>query len=957
MNMKGCIAGNKGGENRKKGRVTTWGLAVTVLLLFAAFLLLMPMRTLAAQNSDEKVVRVGYVNVPTYEEGGEGEYKTGSGYEYLQKISYFTGWKYEYVYGTFQELYNKLANGEIDLFGNVSYTEERAQLFNFSTYPQRKDVYFLYTTKNRNDLLNGNIAALNGCRIGVTKDSYQEMLLEAWLSNNDIQAEMVEYDGYDSSMADLDSGSIDAIATPKLSSDGYDYVTVIDIGFSDYYFAVAKERTDLLAELNEALYQIQSGDPNYNAVLENKYQVNMLSDTYLSEEEKQWLEEHDHTIRLGYLADNLPYADCGSNGQLTGIMESLMEELSYNFDIQVQSQSYENQQQMQQALKNGEIDAAGPIYSDYWLAEQYDLIQTNTMVTSTPVLFFKKDLGAHLVEKIAVNDKSFLWAGVVRILFPEAEILQYDTEKECLQAVLDGEADSTVMTAAQINLMRQYKESETLQIAEITRQMDIGLCTTKANPALANIINKGIAASGGVLSGAVMSQNSYIEKEYTLRDYAETHMEVFIIGVCAVIVVLLLVVAYMMQATRKVKEANVEIVRKQEELQQALKAAEYANSAKTTFLSNMSHDIRTPINGILGMLDIVDKNKQNPQKVAECMSKVRTSSNHLLQLINNVLDLSRIESGQIVLEHVPFNLRQVGEEALSVVEGQAREAGLHTVSEHMNGTDVWLIGSPLHFKQVMLNLYTNAIKYNKPGGLLYTNLEEYSRTEDTMTLKMTVRDTGIGMTQEFIETKLFTPFMQGENGARTTYQGNGLGMSIVKEIVERMGGSIQVESELNEGTTFTVLLPFEIDHTEHEKSEIHEEVRADITGVRVLLVEDNELNMEIAEFILEDAGAVVTKAENGQKAVDLFEASKENAFDVVLMDIMMPVMNGLDAAKAIRQMSRADAKTTPIFAMTANAFSEDARKSLEAGMNEHISKPIDSSKLIALIAKYTRKQN
>lgn len=928
---------------------------LTVLLAAAMLLILfVPVKVWAGEN-EEKIVRVGYVNAPTYEEGGEGEYKTGAGYEYLQKISYFTGWKYEYVYGTFQELFNKLADGEIDLFGNVSYTDDRAKLFNFSTYPQGKDVYFLYTTQDRSDLLGGNIQALKGCRIGVTKDSYQEILLETWMNNNDIQAEMVEYDGYDTSMADLDKGRIDAIATPKLSSDSYNYATIIDIGFSEYYFAVSKERTDLLTELNEALYQIQSGDPNYNAVLENKYQVNMLSDTYLSEGEKQWLEAHDDTIRLGYLDDNLPYADCGDDGQLTGVLESLMEELSYNFNIHVQSKAYENQQQMQKALEDGEIDVAGPIFSDYWLAEQYDLIQTNTMVTSTPVLFFKKNIGFHSGGKIAVTANSFLWSGVVQILFPEAEIVQFNTVEDSLQAILDGEADSTVVTAAQMNLMRQYRASEKLQIAEITKQIDICLCTTKANPALANIINKGIAASGSVLSGAVMSQNSYIDKEYTLRDYAEAHMEVFIIGVCAVIAVLLLIVVYMVQATRKVKEANIAIVRKQDELQHALESAEYANRAKTTFLSNMSHDIRTPINGILGMLDIVDKNKQNPDKVAECLVKVRTSSNHLLQLINNVLDLSRIESGQVVLEQVPFNLLQVGEDTLSVVEGQAREAGLHTVSEHMEGTDIWLIGSPLHFKQVMLNLYTNAIKYNKPGGLIYTNLEVNSRTKDTLTLKLTVRDTGIGMTQEFIDTKLFTPFMQGENGARTTYQGNGLGMSIVKEIIEKMGGSIQVESQVDVGTTFTVLMPFGIDHAEHQKFAEHEEISADIAGVKVLLVEDNELNMEIAEFLLEDAGAEVTKAENGQKAVEIFGASQVHGFDVILMDIMMPVMNGLDAAKTIRQMAREDAAEIPIFAMTANAFSEDARKSLEAGMNEHISKPIDAGKLIALIAKYMRK--
>lgn len=952
MNKK-RVADKKRGIKRKQGIAFNICLRITMLL---AFTLMLSMTVFADEETAEKTVRVGYVNVPTYEEGGDGEYKTGCGYEYLQKISYFTGWRYEYVYGTFQELYEKLVDGEIDLFGNVSYTDERAQLFDFSTYPQGKDVYYLYTTPDRSDLLNGDITVLNGCRLGVTKASYQESLLQSWLENNQIQAEIVEYDGYDSSMADLDDGKIDAIATPKLASDSYDYATVIDIGFSDYYFAVAKGREDLLAELNEALYQIQSGDPNYNAVLENKYQSDMLSNTYLNEKEKQWLEKHDYVLKLGYLDNNLPYADCNENGELVGILESLMEELKGDFGVKIQTQAYDNQQDLQEAVAKGEIDAAGPIFSDYWLAEQYNLIQTNAVVTSTPVLFFKENTFGTLLRSIAVTDESFLWSGAIQVIFPEAEIVPCDSTEACIQAVLDGKADSMLVTAAQMNLIKQYKEAERLQIAEIAQKMDICLCISKTDPELANIINKGIVAAGGILSGAVLSENSYVEKEYTFKDYVTANLTMFVLIGGVIIIALIVVVIYMIRATRKIKIANSEIVKKQEELQKALEEAEYANSAKTTFLSNMSHDIRTPINGIMGMIDIVDKNINDQHKVSECLEKIRTSSNHLLQLINNVLDLSRIESGQVVLEHIPFNLREVGEETLAVVEGQAREAGIRTVSDHIDGTDIWLIGSPLHYKQVMLNLFTNGIKYNKPDGFLYTNLEEYSRTEDTLTLKITVKDTGIGMTQEFIDTKLFTPFMQGENGARTKYQGNGLGMSIVKEIIEKMGGSIQVESQVDVGTTFTVLLPFEIDHTAHTISEAPEAIDANIAGTRVLLVEDNELNMEIAEFILEDAGAVVVKAENGRKALDLFADSEEGDFDVILMDIMMPVMNGLDATRAIRKMPRSDARTIPIFAMTANAFSEDAKKSLEAGMNEHIAKPIESEKLVTLIARYIRKK-
>ena len=939
-------------EQKGMGQKNKWTVAGLFLTLF--FLIFSFSAAASENENSQKVVRVGYVDVATYEEGGEGEYKTGSGYEYLQKISYFTGWKYEYVYGSFNELYDMLVEGKIDLFGDVSYTEERAKLFSFSTYPQGKDVYFLYTAKDRTDLLSGDIEQLQGTRIGVTKKSYQEVLVKQWLENNRITAEVVSYDGYDALMEDMDAGKIDAIATPKLSSAGYHYATIIDIGFDEYYFAVSKSRPDLLNELNDALYQIQIGDPNYNAMLESRYQVGMLSDTFLSEKEKAWLTDHNNIIRLGYLKDNLPYSDKNEKGEFVGVLKALADSMEYHFGVQVQAICYSSGMEMKNALTVGEVDAIGPLYSDYWLAEQNDLIQTNTVLSTTPVLFYKKRNQDSLTGVIAVFNRSFILQDEIGILFPEARVLIYDSMEKCLEAVRSGRADSVVVAASQINLIKQYRVADQLQVVELPGQMDICICTDKRNPELANIINKGITGAGKGLSGAVLSQNSYRQQKVTVRDFIEEHLAVIAVSFACVITVLLLLVMYMIQITTKIGEANREITKKQDALQDALKEAERANAAKTTFLANMSHDIRTPINGIMGMLDMIEKNPDDPAKRAECLQKIKASSDHLLQLINDILDLSRLESGQISLEHIPFNLAKVGTDALTVVEGQALEAGLKTISEHMDGTEIWLKGSPLHFKQILLNLYTNAIKYNKPGGLLYTNIEEYSRTDDVLTLKITVKDTGIGMTQEFIDTKLFSPFIQGESGARTKFKGIGLGMSIVKAIVEEMKGNIYVDSTLGEGTTFTVLLPFEIDHSDHtnEKEEEPELASTDISGVSVLLVEDNDLNMEIAEFILEDAGAVVTKAENGSAAVEKFASSKMGEYDLIMMDIMMPIMNGLEATKIIRAMSRADAKTIPIFAMTANAFSEDVQKSIDAGMNEHVAKPLDAQKLVALIARY-----
>ncbi len=941
----------------KKIKNSIYNIPLAIPFIIILFLILTPINIFAENNttdtSNEKIVKVGYVNVPTYEEGKDGEYKTGAGYEYLQKISYFTGWKYEYVYGSFKELYQMLINGEIDLFGNISYLEERTTLFNFSKYPQGKDTYYLYTTKDRSDLIYNNTQNLSGLKIGVTKDSHQKQVLIQWLENNNIIADIVEFDGYKTSMQALDKAEIDAIATPQLSNN-YNYATITDFGFCDYYFAVAKDRTDILSELNEALYEIQSSDPNYNAALQSKYQINMLSDTFINAKERAWLDEHNNTIRMGYLDNNLPYSDLDDNGNFVGVLNALVQTMKDSFDINIKVSCYSNHSELYSAFNNGEIDAIGPSYSDYWLAEQYDLIQTNSIITSTPVLFYRNNSTENIIGTIATSNESFISDDVVKILFPNSEIIFCDTTKDCFNAVINGQAQSTIVTASQINLVKQFDTNSQLQIAEIAQQIDICIYTTKSSPELANIINKGITASSTFLSGAVLSQNSYVEHEYTFKEFFETHIMYVILIIAIIITILIFILIYMYNTSKRIQYANTEIIKKQAELEKALQTAEYANNAKTTFLANMSHDIRTPINGIMGMLNIIEKSGNNKQKTDECLAKIKTSSEHLLQLINDVLDLSRLESGQVILEHIPFNLKQVGEEALSVVESQAMENNIHTVSEHIDGTNIWLIGSPLHFKQILINLYTNGIKYNKPNGTLYTNIEEYSRTNETLTLKITIKDTGIGMTKEFVDTQLFTPFIQGENGPRTKFKGTGLGMSIVKEIVQEMNGYINVESEVDKGSTFTVILPFKIDHTKHQLENKTTEKSADISGTKILLTEDNELNMEIAEFILQEAGAVITKASNGKMAVDTFTNSQIGTFDVILMDIMMPVMNGLEATKAIRQLDRPDATTIPIFAMTANAFSEDINKSIEAGMNEHISKPLNPKQMIELIAKYTK---
>ena len=391
------------------------------------------------------------------------------------------------------------------------------------------------------------------------------------------------------------------------------------------------------------------------------------------------------------------------------------------------------------------------------------------------------------------------------------------------------------------------------------------------------------------------------------------------------------------------------------ELLRAAKKAEAANEAKTEFLQRMSHDIRTPINGICGMIDVADHYAEDMKKQTECRAKIKEASHLLLELINEVLDMSKLESDEVILEEIPFNLNSISEEILGVIEQMATEQNIRILWEEKEVTHWNLIGSPVHVKRILMNILSNAVKYNKENGYVYISCREIPSKQTAMTtLEFVCRDTGIGMTEAF-QKRIFEPFAQEHAGSRTKFAGTGLGMPITKKLVEKMSGTISFESKEGTGTTFVIRIPFQIDADMKDRTETEEKTETSIQGLHVLLTEDNELNMEIAEFVLQNEGAVVTKAWNGQKAVDIFRKNRPGEFDVILMDIMMPVMNGYEAAKMIRSLDREDAKVIPIIAMTANAFIEDRMRAKEAGMDEHIAKPVDGKLLVKVINELVKR--
>ena len=919
---------------RTKSRFSQYRNLLALLLTLLAFLLCAMPALAAEETQEQKVVRVGYVNVPTYEEGTEGEYKRGSGYEYLQRISYITGWKYEYVYANFSDCLRMLQNGEIDLFGNVSYTEERAKTIDFSSYPQGRDTYLLYTTLEHTDLINGDIQKLNGCRIGVTQNSLQETLLKEWLPQNEIQAEILYYNGYDTLMSAMDSGELDAIATPDLAT-SYEYVPIINLGFSEYYFGVAKNRPDLLSELNEALYQIQSTEVDYNNNLAARYQSQMLNVLLLNENEQAWLDAHNGVIRLGYLKTALPYSG-QKDGEFTGIMKTVADALEEKLGVKVQETPFDTFEAMQKALDLGEIDIGGPAYSDFYLAEQNNLVPTSTIFASTPIIVYKSDDITESMQSIAVPNTSFINADVLKILFPQAQAYPCNDLEQALKAVAQGKAGCMVTTSSSLNILNGYREIEKLHSAEIAQTADICLLATMKNRMASSIFNKGIQLSSNVLNGSVLMQNSYTDRPITLLDFVEGHSWQIFFLVAGVILVLGGMV-YSLAVNKK-------------KLQAALAEAQSASVAKTTFLNHMSHDIRTPMNAIIGFTDIAMR-RDPPENVRSCLQKIEDSSEHLLTLLNDVLDISRIESGKVAFQPVAQDITKITNVVLEIANGFLVNREIRFTVKRSEPPTPYVMADAVRIREVLVNILSNAFKFTPDGGsIVFEEAYELGIDPQHFAACYCVTDTGVGMSEEF-QKHIFDEFSQESDNARTRYQGSGLGMAITKRYVELMGGSVHVKSQKGKGTTFVVKLPLEVAAKSEEKQADGKVTRKDLYGVKVLLAEDNDLNAEIAMTQLNEAGIMVTRVADGKQALETFAQSAPGSYDAILMDIMMPIMNGYEATKEIRHLpGRPDGEKIPIIALTANAFAEDVQHSLREGMNAHISKPIDMKELFKTLA-------
>ena len=1203
-------------------------LAVGCVLLLAVMLI--PIQAFAVEN-DPEVIRVGYYENEVFQEGaGDGLVKTGYAYEYYRKISEYTGWKYEYVYGGFSELYQMLLDGKIDLLAGLAYRDDREGLIGYPDAAMGSESYYLVRHDTDTDITQ-DTDTLNGRKIGVL-DSAMISTLNTFLQEHAIQAEVTVFPDYTGLFGAFDSHEVDILVAESDGAYGRDHaVPLLVFGSVDYYLCVSIQRPDLLSSLNEAQSRLAEEEPNFLYSLSAKYYPASITARAFSEAELEWISSHD-TLHIGYLENYLPYSDTDKQGQVIGLIKDYIPDLLEGLgigDLNVTYTGYEKYDDMIAAMNAGEIDTAFPVGGGLYYSEVNGINQSHAVASASSELVYHGEFSEEKLQTFAVNENNRMQYYYVRTNYPDAEITLYPSIEDCLEAVLSGEVGVTTLNGLRANDILRNSKYEGLSMQQAARSDDRCFGVEIGNEGLLKLLNRGITILGSDYAQNISYRYTSGLYTYGFVDMLRDHMTLFasaILAVIALIIFLLVrdsrrnrtrlkekellleqqalqkqqdqmitamasdyrsvyyvdldkdeaicyrddprfseapalgasfpflrdftafaynhvaepyredylafiqpeniraalatqqIIAYRflelndgkesyamlrMAGVRHPEDRDDHIVHaigvgfsdidedmrksltQQQALRDALDTAEQANRAKTAFLSNMSHEIRTPMNAIIGLNNIAMNDPTASDKVKEYLEKIGASARHLLGIINDILDMSRIESGRMVIKKEEFSFSKNLEQVNNMIGGQCRDKGIHYECRIIGKIDDYYIGDAMKLKQVMLNILGNAVKFTPEGGKVTFLIDEGHRFDDLATLHLTFKDTGIGMSKEYIP-HIFEAFSQEDSSSTSKYGSTGLGMPITKSIVELMNGTIEVESEKGAGTTFTVTVTLEesgrkdtlaadgdlnphdmsvlvidddriaLEHAEvilgqigiscetaesgwegidkvrlrHGRQEeydlilvdwkmpeldgvettrqirqivgndtpiiiltsfnwddVADEARAagvdtfvakplfagsvmdefreafrrknealakktaDLKGRRILLAEDVQVNAEIMMMVLGMREMEVDHAENGQEAVNLFASHDAGYYSAILMDMRMPIMDGLEATKVIRAMEREDAKSIPIIALTANAFDEDVQRSMQAGLDAHLSKPVEPEILFGTLEK------
>ena len=926
---------------------------LSLLLLLSAVL---PVKA-AADTAPAKVVRVGSFE-DTFNYVNEKGARKGYGYELLETLSGYTGWQFEYVTCDWSDCFEKLKNGEIDIMGDISYTEDRAEEMLFSDEPMGEEKYYLYADLSRTDISATDFKTLDGKKIGVLMGTEPEVMLTEWEEKYGLKTEHVNVANSDDVKQKLANHEIDCFVSLEESFWAeLGISTMTCVGKSNIYYAINKDRSDIKEELDRAMRALEDDAPFYKADLYKKY-FSLDYTPILTGEEKAWLRKHG-AIKMGFWTSDSGVSTYDpATGELTGAITDYIQFATGclgNQELEFQLVGYDSKEAELDALKAGEIDMIFHFDQSPNLAEEYHVACTSTTWTSNLMAVTNKQPFIENKEnRIAVPQNKISLKKYIAFYYPQWEIVDCDTQEEAAKLVKDGQADCFVIG---VSSEEKYSKKYGFYSVPLLNPAKSCFAVNSGNRSLLSILNKTIKAMPtNMLTSAIAMYKSSLRK-VTLSDFIKDNFFTVLLISVIVVAVILLTILKLLRKARKAETAAKKAANDTQELnaklQVAVEKAESANRAKSTFLFNMSHDIRTPMNAIIGYADLASRHLDDPAKLEKYMENIQGCGQNLLMLLNNVLDLARIENDKTEIEYSVSDVEKDFRNCIAMFQNQADGKGQTlTVTTHLLYPYVY-VDVP-HLTEVCTNLVSNAVKYTGVCGTIHCDVtQKPGKKEGWCDTVITVADNGIGMSQEF-QKHIFEPFERERTSTVSKVEGSGIGMGIVKKLVGLMGGTVEVESKIGVGSTFTVTIPCRIASQEETqaKREISSSDKKSLCGVKILLTEDNDLNAEIATELLQEEGCTVDRAKDGVECVDMLEKAANGTYQLILMDIQMPVMNGYDATKKIRRMEDSPKAGIPIIAMTANAFSEDKQAALDAGMNDHVAKPINMNILVPMIRKY-----
>ena len=924
-----------------------------LLLLLPA---LFPVKA-AAETAPAKVVRVGLFG-DTFNYVNEKGIRKGYGYELLQTLSGYTGWQLEYVTCDWSDCFEKLKNGEIDIMGDISYTEDRTEEMLFSDEPMGEEKDYLYADLSRADISASDYKTLNGKKIGVPMGTEPEVMLTEWEEKYDLKTQHVNISNNEDVKQKLANHEIDCFVSMEESFwTELGISTITRVGSSDIYYAINKDRADIKEELDNAMRALEDADPFYTADLYKRY----FSTDYtpiLTGEEKAWLKEHG-AIRMGFLAGDSGVSTCDpATGEITG---TIMDYIQFardclgNQELEFQLVGYDSNEAELDALKSGEIDMIFHFDQNPNLAEEYRVACTNTTWTSNMMAVTNKQhFNENQANRVAVPQNKLSLTRYLAVYYPQWEIVDCAAQEDAARLVKDGQADCFVTG---VSSQENYSKKYDFYSVPLPNPAKSCFAVNSGNRHLLSILNKTIKAMPTNMLTGTLAMYKSASRKVTLSEFIKDNFFMVLLVSSIFVAVILLMILKLLQKARKAEAAARKAANDTQELnaklQIAAENAESANRAKSTFLFNMSHDIRTPMNAIIGYADLASRHSDDPEKLKKYMENIQVCGQNLLMLLNNVLDLARIENDKTEMEYSVSDVEKDFRNCIAMFRNQADSKNQTlTVTTHL--LHPYIYADVPHLTEVCTNLVSNAVKYTGTGGTIRCDVaQKPGEKEGWCDTVVTVADNGIGMSQEF-QKHIFEPFERERTSTVSKVEGSGIGMGIVKKLVGLMGGTVEVESKIGVGSTFTVTIPCRIaseDETQ-AKREVNPSDQKCLCDTRILLTEDNDLNAEIATELLQEEGCTVDRAKDGVECVDMLEKAANGTYQIILMDVQMPVMNGYDAAKKIRRMDDPQKANIPIVAMTANAFSEDKQVALDAGMNDHIAKPIDMSVLVPTLRKY-----